>query len=232
VTSRGLAMGLALLAAGALVGCDRLPGRPDESERYVRPSEVKDFATIYATQCSGCHGAEGRLGPSRPLDDPVYLAVVDPERIREVVSRGIPGTNQPSFARSAGGALTDEQVSLLVDGIYERWADPSKVAGATLPPYRGDAGDPARGAVAYATFCASCHGSDGKGGGKAGSIVDPNFLSLVSDQMLRNSVIAGRPDLGMPDWRSVGDRAMTPREISDVVAWMVERRVATPVANR
>ena len=54
------------------------------------------------------------------------------------------------------------------------------------------------------------------------------FLSLVSDQMLRNSVIAGRPDLGMPDWREVGPRAMTPQEISDVVAWMVARRVPFP----
>jgi cytochrome c oxidase cbb3-type subunit 3/ubiquinol-cytochrome c reductase cytochrome c subunit len=47
--------------------------------------------------------------------------------------------------------------------------------------------------------------------------------------MLRTSVIAGRPDLGQPDWRSVSDeRPMTPQEISDVVAWMAARRVAFP----
>ena len=36
----------------------------------------------------------------------------------------------------------------------------------------------------------------------SGSIVDPSYLALVSDQSLRSTIIAGRPDLGMPDWRS------------------------------
>jgi mono/diheme cytochrome c family protein len=59
-----------LTGAGLLLGCERLPGRPDEAERYRRPAEVRDFETLYAEQCSGCHGADGRLGPTRPLADP------------------------------------------------------------------------------------------------------------------------------------------------------------------
>jgi mono/diheme cytochrome c family protein len=193
---------------------------------------VLDFVSLYATNCSGCHGATGRLGPSRPLNDPVYLALVDADRIRNVVANGIPGTRMPAFARNAGGTLTDFQVAALADGIFEEWADPSTLAGAQLPPYLDDGGDTTRGATAYRSFCASCHGADGTGGEKGGSVVDPSFLALVSDQMLRNSVIAGRPDLGMPDWREAGDRVMTPQEISDVVAWMASKRRATPVANR
>ncbi len=229
--ARGLTLGLALLSASGLFGCDSLPGRPDEADRYRRPAEVMDFASLYATNCSGCHGAEGRLGPARPLGDPVYLALVARAHVREVVARGVPGTFMPAFAKSAGGTLTDDQVTVIADGLFEKWADPSKVAGAALPPYRGSGGRPERGASAYASFCASCHGAYGTGGAKGGSVVDESFLSLVSDQMLRTSVIAGRPDLGMPDWREVGDRAMTPEEISDVVAWMVAKRVATPIAN-
>ena len=72
------------------------------------------------------------------------------------------------------------------------------------------------------------HGADGRGG-EAGSVVDPSFLALVSDQMLRTSVIAGRPDLGKPDWRGNSPtRAMTNQEISDVVAWMAAKRVPFP----
>ncbi len=231
MTARGLSLGLALLSASGVLGCDRLPGRPDEADRYQRPAEVRDFASLYGSNCSGCHGAEGRFGPARPLADPVYLALVDRARVRDVVARGVPGHRMPAFAVSAGGTLTDEQVTLIADGLFEMWADPSKVAGAALPPYRGSGGSPERGASAYASFCASCHGAHGTGGEKAGSVIDESFLSLVSDQMLRTSVIAGRPDLGMPDWREVGDRAMTPEEISDVVAWMVAKRVATPIAN-
>lgn len=231
MTVRGIPLGLALLSASGLLGCDRLPGRPDEADRYQRPSEVKDFASLYATNCSGCHGAEGRLGPARPLGDPVYLALVDRARVREVVAKGMRGTRMPGFAEGAGGTLTDEQVTRVADGLFKKWADPSKIGGDALPPYRGNGGSKARGATAYARFCASCHGADGAGGEKGGSVVDESFLSLVSDQMLRNSVIAGRPDLGMPDWREAGERAMTPQEISDVVAWMVAKRVTTPLST-
>ena len=59
-----------------------------------------------------------------------------------------------------------------------------------------------RGAGAYATFCAGCHGPEGKGTAKGSSIVDDSFLALVSDQNLRTTIIAGRPDLGHPDWRN------------------------------
>jgi hypothetical protein len=62
-----------------------------------------------------------------------------------------------------------------------------------------------------------------------GSIVDPSFLALVSDQSLRTTVIAGRPDLGKPDWREVvpGHR-LTPQQISDLVAWLAGHRQPVP----
>ena len=57
--------------------------------------------------------------------------------------------------------------------------------------------------------------------------MDDSFLALVSDQSLRTTVIAGRPDLGHPDWRNyVPDRPMTPQEVTDVVAWLVAHRKA------
>ena len=82
-----------------------------------------------------------------------------------------------------------------------------------------------RGAVVYSTFCAHCHGEGGRGGARGGSIVDPNYLALVSDQHLRTTVIAGRPDLGKPDWRAdVPGQPMTPQDIADVVTWLAAQR--------
>jgi len=47
----------------------------------------------------------------------------------------------------------------------------------------------------------------------------------VSDQGLRTTVIAGRADLGAPDWRgNVPGRPMSSDEVSDVVAWLAARR--------
>ena len=74
-------------------------------------------------------------------------------------------------------------------------------------------GVPERGKTAYTTYCAHCHGPDGRGGEKGGAVVDGAYLALVSDQALRTAVIAGRVDLGMPDWReAVAGQPMTPQE--------------------
>jgi mono/diheme cytochrome c family protein len=78
-------------------------------------------------------------------------------------------------------------------------------------------------------YCSSCHGPDGKGGSKAGSIVNGSYLGLVSDQYLRTVVIAGLSEWGMPDWRNnVPGRPMSASEISDVVAWLAARRPQFP----
>jgi cytochrome c oxidase cbb3-type subunit 3/ubiquinol-cytochrome c reductase cytochrome c subunit len=58
--------------------------------------------------------------------------------------------------------------------------------------------------------------------------VNGSYLALISDQGLRSIVIAGRPDEGMPDWRTFGAQPMTDQQISDVVAWLASKRVADP----
>ena len=66
---------------------------------------------------------------------------------------------------------------------------------------------------------------DGQGGAHGSSIVDGSYLSLVSDQHLRTTVIIGRPDLGAPDWRgNVPGKPMSHQDVSDVVAWLAEQR--------
>jgi cytochrome c oxidase cbb3-type subunit 3/ubiquinol-cytochrome c reductase cytochrome c subunit len=61
--------------------------------------------------------------------------------------------------------------------------------------------------------------------------VDPSFLALVSDQSLRTTVIAGRPDLGKPDWREdIAGQPLTPEQISDLVAWLAGHR--QPISGR
>ena len=62
-----------------------------------------------------------------------------------------------------------------------------------------------------------------------GSIVDGSYLALVSNQSLRTTVIAGRPDRGHPDWRHcVPGEALSGAQVSDVVAWLVSQRPALP----
>jgi cytochrome c oxidase cbb3-type subunit 3 len=216
------------LGALLLAGCGGRPGRPAPGASLA-PADTEVRQT-YARNCAGCHGAAGRLGPARPLDDPLYLALVDDADLARVVGEGVPGSLHPAFARSAGGLLDEPQVRALVGGMRAWWGSPETSAPGAPPWSVAEAaresgpGDPARGAEVFRVHCASCHGADGTGGAKAGSVVDPDYLSLVTDQALRSAVLFGRPDLGMPSWRDAVGGALAPREISDVVAWLAARR--------
>jgi mono/diheme cytochrome c family protein len=208
-------------------GCQP-PGKPTTADIELKPDEVRDFAAIYHQNCAGCHGQDGRGNTALALANPVYLAIASDATIRRATASGIRGSLMPAFAKSSGGTLTDEQIEILVREMRARWASPKEILGA--PPYAiNETGDAVRGAEAYAAFCARCHGPEGKGTAKGSSIVDDSFLALVSDQNLRTTIIAGRPDLGHPDWRNGSrDRPMTPREVTDVVAWLVARRKPNP----
>jgi mono/diheme cytochrome c family protein len=217
---------IALLLCG---GC-RPPGQPTEADIELKPEEVRDFALLYRQNCAGCHGQDGKGNSALALANPVYLAIASDDTIRRVTASGIRGSLMPAFAKSAGGTLTDEQIEILVREMRIRWAKPNELLGASPPPYAaGEPGNAHRGAGAYATFCASCHGPEGKGTAKGSSIVDDSFLALVTDQNLRTTIIAGRPDLGHPDWRHcLPERAMAPQEVTDVVAWLVTQRKPNP----
>jgi cytochrome c oxidase cbb3-type subunit 3 len=222
---------LAALLCLVLGACDSLPGRPRPADREVVPSRIMAFDALYGRNCAGCHGADGRLGAARPLNDPVYLALVTADRLRKIIAEGVPRTLMAPFGAGAGGALTDAQIDALVKAMLARWGRPDLVKGLTLPPYEGSASDTLQGGAVYARACARCHGPDGTGGPKAGSIVEPSYLALVSNQSLRTTVIAGRTDLGQPDWRDlVPGQPLTPQEISEVVAWLAAQR--RPVEGR
>jgi mono/diheme cytochrome c family protein len=221
---------LAIFAAIFGAGCGVPHGQPRSGAEVLAPNDVLEFGPLFAENCAGCHGTEGRGGAAIALANPVYLAIADDASIRKVISQGLPGTAMPAFAHSAGGMLTDAQVEVITREIRSRWSQRGILDAASAPPYTPKGtGDVRRGQAAYKTFCESCHGPAGRGGQKASAITDDSFLALVSDQALRTTVIAGRPELGAPDWRgNLPGKPMSDQEITDVVAWLASRRVPNP----
>ena len=220
----------AVLAVIVLSGCSAPHGQPDKGSEVLAPNEVMDFGTLYAENCAGCHGAEGRGGAAIALANPVYLTIADDAAIRKVIANGVQGTAMPAFAVTAGGMLTDPQIDVITKGMRSRWSQQGILDAATAPPYAPkSSGDTQRGEAAYKTYCESCHGPGGVGGHKGSAITDDSFLALVSDQGLRTIVITGRPELGAPDWRgNVPGKPMSDQEVTDVVAWLASRRVPNP----
>jgi mono/diheme cytochrome c family protein len=213
-----------------LSGCGSPHGQPLKGSEALAPNEILDFETLYAENCAGCHGAEGRGGAAIALANPVYLAIADDAAMRKVIANGVRGTAMPAFAESACGMLTDKQIDVITTQIRSRLSRPANVDAANLPSYAPkSAGNVSQGEAAYKTYCESCHGPNGRGGPKGSAITDDSFLALISDQELRTIVISGRPELGAPDWRAnVPGKPMSDQEITDVVAWLTSRRVQNP----
>lgn len=236
---------LTLTSALALAsaGCDSAPGKPKPglTAETMRPDQVTDFETLYGQNCAACHGDHGKNGAAISLANPVYLAFAGAQNLQRITASGVPGTMMPAFAKSAGGMLTDQQITALTQGMIRAWGSSSNglpnAAAATaqsVPSYAASlTADAGRGQKAFSTYCASCHGADATGKQSLGSLVDPAYLALVSDQGLRSIVVAGKADADrqsepMPDYRSYPGHALTDQEITDLVAWLASHRTATP----
>jgi len=200
---------LTLAAALALCSCEA-PGYRAAQELVIRPGEVASFDVLYSQNCSACHGAKGEGALTVGIGSPVYLAIADDSTIRDTIRKGRRGTPMSAFAQSEGGMLTDAQIEILVRGIRQRGGP--ALASDNPPPYAPtQAGDATHGRQVFTESCARCHG--------AGNIVDPSYLSLVTDQHLRTVIIVGMPKLGMPDWRGYS-KPLSDAEITDVVYWL------------
>lgn len=216
---------LALACVIVVTGCTNLPGKPKPGPEVPRPETVLDAHRLYSQHCAGCHGVQGVYGPAPAIGSPLYQALVDDAALVRVIREGRKGGMMPGFSKRAGGDLTDQQIDALVKGIRAEWRKGNPLAGEQVPPYADDGKGSARaGEQVYASVCASCHGEAGGTIGPAGSILDPAVITLMSPQALRTTVIIGRPDLGMPDWRKQADQPLTPQQVSDVVAFLVAQK--------
>jgi mono/diheme cytochrome c family protein len=209
--------------ATSCTGCHRRIGEPDDQEELIRPENVVSFDRLYKQNCSACHGEKGSGGPAIDLSNPTYQALVDDTSLRHWITSGMPGTQMPAFGESAGGFLTSQQIDVLVKGMRLRWGT-MNVETAHMPSYLSQgAGNPDHGGEVFRGSCISCH-EQGKQ-----KITDPSFLALVSDQSLRTIVIAGRPDLGQPDWKQAAfTQPLNDQDVSDVVAYLHSLRIDTP----
>jgi cytochrome c oxidase cbb3-type subunit 3 len=213
------AMALALPLVFALAGCSRVPEATVEAPA-PRPEAVMDFHALYSANCQACHGANGHGGPAMELGNAEYQGLVDDATLRKWISGGMPGTEMPAFALSAGGMLTDTQIGAIIAGMRKEWAKPNAFGGATPPAYAQDqAGDVRRGQATYQARCASCHQNSARE--QVTSVV---YLSLVSDQALRTIIVAGRVDIGQPDWRLATGKGvagpLSGQDVTDIVTYL------------
>jgi mono/diheme cytochrome c family protein len=219
-TSRAL---LLLVSLILFAGCNRKLGPPNDEDELMRPENVVSFDRLYKQNCSACHGENGSGGPALDLANPKYLALVDDASLKRWITSGMPGTEMAAFGESAGGFLTPQQVDVLIAGMRVRWGHKDDST-ADMPSYSSSTvGNLEHGQDIFRVSCTSCHREGQQ------KITDASYLALVSDQSLRTIIIAGRPDLGHPDWKQVGPgQPLTDRDVSDVIAYLHSLRSDTP----
>jgi mono/diheme cytochrome c family protein len=107
-------------------------------------------------------------------------------------------------------------------------APPHEPPASANPAAAATAGDPARGAPLYVTYCASCHGPKGDGDGPVAATLDPKpaahsdaaYMDTLSDEHLVLVISKGGPAIGksplMAGWAGTLDAG----QIVDVVAYI------------
>jgi cytochrome c oxidase cbb3-type subunit 3 len=80
----------------------------------------------------------------------------------------------------------------------------------------------ARGRVAYAKFCATCHGvaANGYVADNAPSLRSPTFLGSASDAFLRAGIARGRPGTAMAGFGRLLGGPLEPAEVDAIIAFL------------
>lgn len=241
--------------AAFLGGCNELPGKPPPNPAPVIPANTSaGFEAIYAERCAGCHGNNGVLGAARPMRDADYLQSIPRETLFKVTRNGVPGTRMPQMGGDTVDPIPDDVLHKFIEGMVDTWGtlkpdEPRPSRGIAWKHVPGS-GDASRGAAIFEAKCAYCHPAQMKASTAydldrpgtvadplvVGSVVDPFYLRLVSDQHLRSSVVYGRADLGMPgaagpfrgpDGKEVSE-PLDAEAVADLVAYMVSFRDQWP----
>ena len=194
-----------MLSTGCNQHSDSIFYRPNENDRPKPSCEVTDFSTLFANNCSGCHGAGGLQGPAPPIGNALLLAMFSESQLRDIIAQGRPGTLMPAFVTTTGEGLTAHQVEIIAKAMKRsglRGFAPDNPP-QLVPPYPSGPtstapSDIAAGSKLFADRCAQCHGNNGLDG-MAGSLNNPALLSLLSDRAIRTLIITGRPDLKSKD---------------------------------
>ena len=138
--------------------------------------------SLYAENCSVCHGLAGEgIGATPPLDNPP-CATAMPPTLAKTIARGRYNTAMPAWSKEDGGPLSDYQIAQLVlliqQGDWQQVQDRVVNLGlAPQVPFTAQA-DPhileqvkalpdgeqlAAGISLFRRECVACHGADGLG---------------------------------------------------------------------
>jgi mono/diheme cytochrome c family protein len=182
---------------------------PESSRSAPYEASVALGRRLYRARCVVCHGDTGRADteaarmldpPPTDFTDPVAMARVDDGRMYLAITKGVPGTAMSSWEHAMVPA---EVIDIM---RYVRTLERSLPAGMS----RRDL-DLTVGGNIYEEHCIVCHGAEGKGrtllmqslGRYPMDFSDTKAMRAVSDDVLRQTILNGRPGTAMAPWQGI-----------------------------
>jgi len=170
-----------LIASGVLWLAWTLTGSPLQSQqatpaRRLAKEPPLPGRRIYSSDCSGCHGLDGRGTERAPnIATSAKVRSLSDEEIASIISEGIPGTGMPGFH-----SLSPAQVRSIVAYMRSMQGE-GDASSSTGNAERG------RGVFFGKGECSNCHMVQGQGG-FAGP--DLTYDSSMSAQSIREGIVA------------------------------------------
>ncbi len=207
------------------------PARIAESQTQILAVQLDDAMTLYAQNCSVCHGLTGEgLGATPPLDSDA-LRTMAYDDLTKTIARGRFNTSMPTWSKEDGGPLSDYQISELVGLVQSGdWtATQERVVNLGLAPLVPFTTEPDPALLAevanlpdgatlqaaigiYAANCVACHGADGLGTGIAPALNAELVRARTADELTR-TVTYGSAGTLMAGWSNI----LTTDEIASMV---------------
>lgn len=193
---------------------------PEETLVTVRAlssgDQLANGLTIYAENCTACHGANGEGTTIAPVLNSAELRTrLTDTDVSRIIQQGVPATVMSSWER----ALTAQQITDVVS-LIRRW-DELAALGIELPLLQAKPIDrsPATIATGHQMFnlvCSQCHGTDGYGTKLAPALNNQTFLSQKPDDVIYNIISLGVTGTAMPAWSGYLNDA----DIAAIVAYL------------
>ena len=179
----------------------------------VEPSAGAD---LYATQCAGCHGTDGRGVADRGPD----LSVEGRAAVDFAVRTGrMPLADPTAQARRGPVRFTGQQITDLVDYVGSLGSGPD------IPEVDIGGADVGAGGVLYRLNCAACHVASGAGAAIGGGHSAPALMTATPTE-IGEAILIGPGAMPIFD-------TFSPTDIDNVAAYLHDLQVrhSTGVRN-
>ncbi|MCB9426501.1 MAG: c-type cytochrome [Flavobacteriales bacterium] len=191
--------------------------------RKLITGDVTKGEEIFKTNCTACHQADGKgkAGFAPNINNIDFLSIADDELVKQFILEGRAGTAMTAYKNMPHVA---DNINDLVAYIRSWEKNYELMEPVSLNHEWKSNGNAANGKELFKEFCAYCHGKHGEGyssGGAGTGIGNPNFLRLVPDDYIKQTLIIGRNGTAMKSFAGAkGVAHLTDSDMNDIISYL------------